>query len=72
MAVLWIIVGVIIGILLATFIFAKLYIGIMVVDRSDPTEPPYLFTELKYPIQVFQKQPYVLLKLENRNYVSHE
>jgi len=44
--------------------------GTVVIDRSDPTEPPFLFLELVGPVESFSKHRYVRFRVENRNYLD--
>lgn len=64
--------GVIIGIIVAAFIFYKRPIGDLVIDRSDPTEPPYLFLELYKNVGDFSGKKHVKCKVVNKNYISQK
>lgn len=66
------ILGVFVGIVFTCARFASRLIGNLNIDRSDPSEAPYLFCELKKPIDSFARKKYVLMQVTNRNYISHE
>ena len=71
-AIMGVIAGILIGSSIVTNNYSKKYIGTLVIDRSDPDEPPYIFSELVRPIDEFKTQKFVVMKLENRNYISHD
>ena len=50
----------------------KLCVGTLRVDRSDPDEAPYLFLELEKPVGYIMGRTYVILKVNLKNYNSHE
>jgi hypothetical protein len=64
--------GMYIGASIVTKNYRGKYIGTLVIDRSDPDEPPYIFSELVRPIHEFKDQKFVVMNLENKNYVSHD
>lgn len=67
-----IIIGIITGVLITSFMSRKRPIGDLVIDRSDPTEPPYLFLELYKNVGDFTNDKYVTLQVCNRNYLSQK
>ena len=47
-------------------------IGTLRVDRSDPTEQPYLFLELDKPVESVINQKYALFRGNKKNLISKE
>ena len=47
-------------------------IGILRVDQSDPTEPPYLFLELDKPVESVINEKYVLFRVIKKNFISQD
>lgn len=67
------IIGVIIGIVLGRQVFRRDVVGSLRVDRSDPDSGPYLFLELSHKgANVIYKKKYVVLKVNLKDYISHE
>jgi hypothetical protein len=64
--------GVVLGIIIAAFIFRKRPIGNLNIDRSDPTEQPYIFLELYKNVGDFSGKKYVTLRVSNKNYLSQK
>lgn len=46
-------------------------IGDLRIDRSDP-DGPYLFLELKQGIEAFKHDDYVVLRVNDSNYISQD
>lgn len=65
-----ILIGVIVSLVISRFRFP--YAGTLRVDRSIPDEPPYLFLELEKPVGYIMGRTYVILKVNLKNYNSHE
>lgn len=65
--------GIVIGLLVAHYVFRPKQIGSLRIDRSDPDDGPYLFLELE-PGGVYKLQhsKYILLKVEERDYISRD
>lgn len=65
--------GVLIGLMLAKFIYRDRPIGNLRVDNSDPDSGPYLFLELSKGLEssVLSKK-YVMLRVKIENYISHK
>ena len=72
MAVIMIIVGFGIGFISACVGVLSLKIGTLKIDRSDPTEPPYMFLEVSKGVGDISNRKYVLLDVRNENYISKE
>lgn len=64
--------GAIVGVIIAAFIFHKRPIGNLNIDRSDPTEQPYIFLELYKNVGDFSKKKSVTLRVSNKNYLSQK
>lgn len=67
-----VVISVISGVIGTLIAVLKLRIGVLRIDQSDPYEDPYLFLELAKPIDAFRHKAYVLLEVNNSNYISHE
>lgn len=66
------ILGILTGCLLTCIIFRLFVVGILRVDRSDPDDAPYLFLELSKDVRTVSGKKYVIFKVRNENYISHE
>lgn len=66
------VVGVVLGMFLSTILAKYKIIGILRVDKSDPSEPPYLFLELLNDINKLEKKKYVVLKVCAKNFISQK
>lgn len=67
-------IGVLTGVGITLIIRKKKPIGSLCVDDSDPDDGPYLFLEFE-PDQnpgVIMRKSHVTLKVEKKNYISHE
>lgn len=69
-AIIFIAVGMILGILLDKWSVRKNRVGILRVDHSDPTDQPYIFLEATESVYEIAKRKYVLMDVEIRNYIS--
>lgn len=65
-------VGILIGCVVTCVIFRLLVVGILRVDRSDPDDSPYLFLELKKPVDDVSAKKYVIFRVANKDFISHE
>ena len=67
------IIGIIIGIIFGRQVFRKDVVGSLRVDQSDPDSGPYLFLELSHKgANAIYKKKYVVLKVNLKDYISHE
>lgn len=48
----------------------KSIVGTLKIDRSDPYDAPYLFSELVRDIEYIQNREYVTFKVDVSNYIS--
>lgn len=73
MPLIWLLVGILIGLLVSRFIFKDKPIGSLRVDQSDPDSDPYLFLELDAGgmNDIYKKQS-VRLRVKIKNYISHK
>ncbi|GKH02366.1 hypothetical protein CE91St54_47110 [Hungatella hathewayi] len=68
-----IIVGMVIGVVFGRQVFRKDVVGSLRVDQSDPDSGPYLFLELSHKgAKAIYKKKYVVLKVNIKDYISHE
>ena len=66
-------IGIMVGVLLSRFIFREKPVGSLRVDESDPDSGPYLFLELSHKgADAIYKKKYVVLKVNIKDYISHE
>jgi hypothetical protein len=71
--ILCIVVGIFIGIVFGRQVFRRDVIGSLRVDQSDPDSGPYLFLELSHKgANAIYKKKYVVLKVNIKDYISHE
>jgi hypothetical protein len=67
------IIGIIIGVIFGRQVFRKDVVGSLRVDQSDPDSGPYLFLELSNKgASAIYKKKYVVLKVNLKDYISHE
>ena len=73
MPLIWLLVGILIGLFASRFIFKDKPIGSLRVDKSDPDSEPYLFLELDSGgmIDIYKKQS-VRLRVKIKDYISHK
>lgn len=66
-------IGILIGMLIAKFIFRDKLIGSLRVDQSDPDSGPYLFLELNPggADEIYKKR-YVSLRVDLKDYISQK
>ena len=65
-------IGMFVGCIFTCFIFRLFVVGILRVDRSDPDDSPYLFLQLKKPVESVSSKKYVIFKVLNKDFISHE
>lgn len=68
--------GVLAGILIAGFsawtTLRRFRVGTLRIDRSDPSDQPYMFLELARNVGDITGKKYVILNVSTKNYISHE
>ncbi len=62
----------IVGILIGRALFRPKTFGNLRVDRSDPTDAPYLFLELSTDVANVVHQKYVTFMVRAEDFLSHE
>lgn len=64
------------GVLIGTIIYAiavkTASIGTLRIDQSDPDDSPYLFLELDKNVVYISSKKYVIMKVNLKNYISHD
>ena len=64
------------GVLIGTIIYAiavkTASVGTLRIDQSDPEDSPYLFLELEKNLSAIVSKKYVTMKVERKNYISHD
>ena len=73
MPLIWLLAGILIGLLVSKFVFKDKPIGSLRVDKSDPDSEPYLFLELDAGgmSDIYKKQS-VRLRVKIKKYISHK
>ena len=66
------IITLIVGFLLGAAVFHRRPVGNLRIDRSDPTDTPYLFLELSSDVGRFLHKKYVVLRVRAENFLPHE
>ena len=64
--------GIRVGVAASAVYFRARTIGLHRVDRSDPSEPPYLFLEVEKNPDALQHGRLVVLRIRKENLISHE
>lgn len=64
--------GVLVGITASAVFFRAKTIGSLRVDRSDPSEPPYLFLEVEKNPDALKHGQMVVLRIRRENLLPHE
>ena len=64
------------GVLVGTIIYAiavkTASVGTLRIDQSDPEDSPYLFLELDKNLSTIVSKKYIVMKVELKNYISHD
>jgi hypothetical protein len=72
MEVIWIIIGIIIGLAISIAGFFFRSIGALRIDKSDPTDKPYMFLEIKRGIGDITRRKFVVLRVKREDFIPHE
>lgn len=64
--------GVLIGIIIYAIAVKTASVGTLRIDQSDPEDSPYLFLELNKNVGIITSKKYVIMKVERKNYISHD
>ncbi len=62
--------GIIISAIMFRMMLYKRDVGYLNIDRSDPSDNPYLFLELTKNLQVIQKNRHIVLTVKQQNYLG--
>lgn len=71
-AVISVLVGFAAGVAIAIFVYRAERVGTLRIDRSDPSEPPYIFLELNKGVGDISTKKNVILKVKDENYISQK
>ena len=74
MEVIMAIIGFAVGFVCACLGVLRLKVGVLQIDSSDPSEPPYPFLRISRAssIEEISSRKYVLLEVKNENFVSQK
>lgn len=72
MEVLFLLIGVLLGVGITALIRRARLVGTLRVDTSDPDDGPYMFLELEKGVGDISSRRYVLLKVNLNSYLSHK
>lgn len=64
------IIGLILGITLHSIYVRRQKAGKLRIDRSDPSENPYLFLEATISVGEISRKKYVVFQVSNENFIS--
>ena len=67
-----VLIGFAVGFVCACIGVLSLKVGTLRIDRSDPTEAPYMFLEIAKDVGDISGRKFVLLSVSNENYISQE
>ena len=69
-----VLIGFAVGFICACVGVLSLKVGVLQIDRSDPTEPPYAFLRIAKTnsIEAISQRKYVLLEVKNENFISQK
>jgi hypothetical protein len=69
-----VVIGFIIGFICACLGVLSLKVGVLQIDRSDPSEPPYPFLRISRDSSIdrLSQRKFVLLAVKNENFISQE
>lgn len=69
---LFVLIGICIGVGITLIVFRAYHVGSLRIDRSDPTDVPYMFLELSKGVGDISKKKHVVLKVNLDSYIPHE
>lgn len=67
-----VIVGIIVGAIVAMLIFSAFSVGNLRVDHSIPEDDPYMFLELTKSVSTVLKKKFVVLKVRAEDFIPHK
>ena len=72
MEILLIIAGIVIGLIISAIRNEFRYVGSLRIDKSDPTENPYLFLEIDKGIGDISNRKYITLKVKREDFIPRK
>ncbi len=66
-----VILGIVIGSIFTGIVFRFFLVGVLRVDRSD-SDGPFMFLELKKSVEHVTSKKYVVLKVEDKDFIPHK
>lgn len=71
-ALLYFVVGLLVGVVVGFILSFKKPSGYLRIDRSDKDDAPYLFLELSESVEKVSENEYVILKIKKENFISQK
>ena len=72
MEILLIITGIVIGLIISAIRNEFRYVGSLRIDKSDPTENPYLFLEINNGISDISNRKYIILRVRREDFIPRK
>ena len=72
MEILFILIGMFLGSGIGLLLYKKLYTGVLHIDRSDPTDAPYIFLELQKSLPSLHFCKFIILKVNEENFIPRK
>lgn len=72
MEIVYIIIGAVIGLAITVAGLFFCSIGALRIDRSDPTDKPYMFLEIKKGVGDISRRKFVVLRVKCEDFIPHE
>ena len=72
MEVILIIAGIAIGLIIAAIRNEFRYVGSLRIDKSDPTENPYLFLEIDDSVGNISNRKYIILRVKREDFIPRK
>lgn len=72
MEVILILTGVVVGLTISAIINKTRSVGTLRIDKSDPTDAPYMFLEIKRGVGDISRKKSVTLEVKREDFIPHE
>ena len=72
MEVILIIAGIAIGLIISAIRNEIRYVGSLRIDKSDPTENPYLFLEIDEGVRDISNRKYIILRVKREDFIPRK
>lgn len=72
MEVIYIVIGIVIGLAISVAGLFFCSIGALRIDQSDPTDKPYMFLEIKKGVDNITRRKFVVLKVRREDFIPHK